>query len=208
MAATTELKILGARPITFEGSRLAGALLRRAGWRLRFDGLPARQGVIVVYPHTSNWDFIVGLLAKWAMGMPARFWGKDSLFRIPLFGRWMRSIGGIPVDRSAPQGMVDSMVQRMESARERDELFWLVLAPEGTRSYREHWRSGFYRLAMAAEVPLGLATIDWGRREITLERFLMLSGDAARDLQAIADHLSAVRGRHPELASPVKLASP
>jgi 1-acyl-sn-glycerol-3-phosphate acyltransferase len=204
----TDSQMLDARPITFEGSGLARALLRRAGWRLRFDGLPTRQGVIVVYPHTSNWDFIVGLMAKWAMSMPARFWGKDSLFRIPLFGRWMRSIGGIPVDRGAPQGMVDAMVQRMQSARERDELFWLVLAPEGTRSYREHWRSGFYRLAIAAGVPLGLATIDWGRREIALERFLTLSGDIARDLQAIADHFSAVRGRHPELASPVKLASP
>jgi 1-acyl-sn-glycerol-3-phosphate acyltransferase len=206
--STTDLQVLDARPVTFEGSGLAGALLRQAGWRLRFDGLPARQGVIVVYPHTSNWDFIVGLMAKWAMGLPARFWGKDSLFRIPLFGRWMRSIGGIPVDRGAPQGMVDAMVLRMQSARERDELFWLVLAPEGTRSYREHWRSGFYRLALAADVPLGLATIDWGRREIALERFVKLSGNAARDLQAIADHLSAVRGRHPELASPVKLASP
>jgi hypothetical protein len=120
----------------------------------------------------------------------------------------MRFIGGIPVDRSAPQGMVESMVQRMQSARERDELFWLVLTPEGTRSYREHWRSGFYRLAMAADVPLGLATIDWGRREISLARFVRLSGDMTRDLEAIADHLSAVRGRHPELASPVKLASP
>lgn len=206
--STTDLQVLDARPITFEGNGLAGALLRRAGWRLRFDGLPTRQGVIVVYPHTSNWDFIVGLMAKWAMGMQARFWGKDSLFRIPLFGRWMRSIGGIPVDRSAPQGMVESMVQRMQSARERDELFWLVLTPEGTRSYRDHWRSGFYRLAMAADVPLGLATIDWGRREITLARFVRLSGDVTRDLEAIADHLSAVRGRHPELAAPVKLASP
>jgi len=208
MVATTELHFLDARPITFEGGRLAGALLRHSGWRLRFDGLPARQGVIVVYPHTSNWDFIVGLLAKWAMGMPARFWGKDSLFQIPLFGRWMRSIGGIPVDRSAPQGMVESTVQRMQSARERDELFWLVLAPEGTRSYREHWRSGFYRLALAAGVPLGLATIDWGRREITLERFLTLSGDVTRDIGHIAGYLSGVRGRHPELASPVKLAPP
>jgi 1-acyl-sn-glycerol-3-phosphate acyltransferase len=206
--STTELQVLGSRPVTFEGSRLAGALLRRAGWCLRFDGLPAKQGVIVVYPHTSNWDFVVGLMAKWAMGMPARFWGKDSLFRIPLFGRWMRSIGGIPVDRSAPQGMVESTVQRMQSACERDELFWLVLAPEGTRSYRDHWRSGFYRLAMAADVPLGLATIDWGRREISLERFVRLSGDIALDLQAIADHFRAVRGRHPELASPVKLAPP
>ena len=119
-------------PIAVTGSRLAAALLRAAGWTLRFDGLPAKQGVIVVYPHTSNWDFPVGLLAKWAMGVPVHFWGKASLFRVPLFGRWMRSLGGIPVDRSAPQGVVEAMVQRFVAARERGEFHWLVLSRAAT----------------------------------------------------------------------------
>ena len=132
--------------IHFRGNRIAQALLRAAGWRVRFDGLPALQGVIVVYPHTSNWDFPVGLLAKWAIGLPVRFWGKDSLFRYPVFGRWMRAVGGIPVDRSAPQGVVQEMAERFAAARANGELFWLALSPEGTRSYRDHWRSGFYHL--------------------------------------------------------------
>ncbi len=195
-------------PITFVGSRLAAALLRAAGWTLHFDGLPARQGVIVVYPHTSNWDFPVGLLAKWAMGLPVHFWGKASLFRLPLFGRWMRAVGGIPVDRAAPQGIVEAMVRRFADARERGELCWLALSPEGTRSYRDHWRSGFYRVALAAGVPVGIATLDWGRRTIDLRRFVALSGDPAADLAQIASHLQGVRGRRPELAAPVTLASP
>jgi 1-acyl-sn-glycerol-3-phosphate acyltransferase len=196
------------RPVTFTGSRTAAALLRAAGWTLRFEGLPARQGVIIVYPHTSNWDFVVGVLAKWAMGVPVHFWGKASLFGVPLFGRWMRSIGGIPVDRTAPQGVVEAMVRRFADARERGELCWLALSPEGTRSYRDHWRSGFYRVALAAGVPVGLATLDWGRREVDVSRFLTLSGDAQADLAVIAAHLQGVRGRRPERAAPVTLPSP
>jgi 1-acyl-sn-glycerol-3-phosphate acyltransferase len=195
-------------PIRFAGSRVAAWLLRLAGWRVRFDGLPALQGVIVVYPHTSNWDFPVALLAQWTMGMPVHFWGKDSLFRIPLFGRWMRSLGGIAVDRRAPQGVVDITVQQFAAARERGELCWLALSPEGTRGYREHWRSGFYRVAMAAGVPVGIATLDWGRREVDLRRFVDLSGDPVADLAVIAGHLEGVRGCRPELAAPVTLASP
>lgn len=195
-------------PIRFTGSRIAAALLRAAGWTLRFDGLPAKQGVIVVYPHTSNWDFPVGLLAKWAMGVPVHFWGKASLFRVPLFGRWMRSLGGIPVDRSAPQGVVEAMVRRFVAACERGDFHWLVLSPEGTRSYRDHWRSGFYRVALGAQVPVGIATLDWGRRTIDLRRFVTLSGDPVADLAVIAGHLKGVRGRRPELAAPVTLPTP
>lgn len=72
-------------------------MLARLGWQVRFDGFPHPQGVAIVYPHTSNWDFVVLLLAKWAIGMPASFWGKDTLFRVPLLGAWMRWLGGIPL---------------------------------------------------------------------------------------------------------------
>ena len=83
----TPQELLG-RDITLRGSALARALLRLAGWRLLFNGLPAAQGVAIVYPHTSNWDFVVGMLAKWGVGIPITFWGKHSLFRIPIFGAW------------------------------------------------------------------------------------------------------------------------
>ena len=105
------------RPIQLRGSRLARGVLRLAGWRVQFDGLPARQGVLIVYPHTSNWDFVIGVLAKWAIGIPLAFWGKDTLFELPLFGRWMRWIGGVPVDRNNPSGAVGAMVGRFATAR-------------------------------------------------------------------------------------------
>ena len=76
--------LLPERAVQLHGSRVARALLQLAGWRVVFDGLPARQGVLIVYPHTSNWDFVVGVLAKWCVGIPVTFWGKDSLFRLAL----------------------------------------------------------------------------------------------------------------------------
>ncbi|HRI17919.1 MAG TPA: 1-acyl-sn-glycerol-3-phosphate acyltransferase, partial [Burkholderiaceae bacterium] len=127
--------LLTQRPVQLHGSRLARALLRLAGWRVLFDGLPAAQGVAIVYPHTSNWDFVVGLLAKWSIGIPVNFWGKDSLFRIPLFGRWVRWVGGVPVDRTHASGVVGSMAASLREAREQGRFQWLALAPEGTRRY-------------------------------------------------------------------------
>jgi 1-acyl-sn-glycerol-3-phosphate acyltransferase len=191
--------------VRLRGSALARALLRAIGWRLEFHGLPARQGVVIVYPHTSNWDFPLGLLTKWALGFPVHFWGKDSLFRVPLFGRWMRWIGGVPVDRGSPGGVVEQMVERLRLARERDEFFWLALAPEGTRSYTDHWRSGFYRVALGSGVPLGLAYFDFDTRVIGFDRFILLGGDAGADMAAIASHVAHRRGKRPHLAAPVRL---
>lgn len=202
----TDVGVLGGRSVQLRGSRLARALLALGGWRVRFDGLPARQGVVIVYPHTSNWDFVVGLLAKWAIGFPLSFWGKDSLFRVPLFGRWLRWVGGVPVDRSSARGVVGDMVTRMVEARGRDEFLWLALAPEGTRSYRDHWRSGFYQVALGAGVPLGLAYLDYAARTVGVDRFIRLSGDEQADMAAIADHLGHRRGLRPQLAAPIRLA--
>ncbi len=196
---------LVARPVQLRGSRLARALLRLAGWRLQFDGLPARQGVIVVYPHTSNWDFVVGVLAKWGIGIPVVFWGKDSLFRVPLLGRWLRAIGGVPVDRRAPGGIVGDMVRRMRAARERDEFLWLALAPEGTRAHTGAWRSGFYRVAVDAGVPLALAHLDFLRRSVGVRACLRLTGDPVADMAAIAHSYDGVQGYRPALASPIRL---
>ena len=187
------------------GSRVARALLRLAGWRVAFDGLPARQGVLIVYPHTSNWDFVVAVLAKWSIGIHVSFWGKASLFGVPLFGRWLRGLGGIPVDRTSPQGAVSAMAQRLRRARERDEFLWLALAPEGTRRFSEGLRSGFYHVAVQAGVPLGLAGLDFAGRVVVLEDFLHLSGEPQADLAAIATRLRHHRGRRPEWAAPIRL---
>lgn len=192
-------------PVQFAGSAVARWLLRRMGWRVKFEGLPAMQGVLAVYPHTSNWDFVVLIVMKWAVGIPVRFWGKNSLFRIPLFGRWLRSLGGVPVERTSPQGMVGATVAQLQQARDRGEYFWLAVAPEGTRKRIPGWRSGFYRTAVQAGVPLGLVRVDYRLREVTVVDFIRLSGDVAADFQRIAAAFEGVTGCKPANAAPIRL---
>jgi 1-acyl-sn-glycerol-3-phosphate acyltransferase len=201
-AAPVELSV---RAVVWRGRALGAALLGLAGWRIRFDGLPAAQGVAIVYPHTSNWDFPVGILAKWGIGIPVTFWGKDVLFKLPLFGRWLRWLGGVPVDRSSPHGIVGAMAESMKSARADGRFLWLALAPEGTRRYVDGWRSGFYHVALAAQVPIGLVRFDYGRREVDFRCFLQLSGDAAADMAAIAQGFDTCTGRNPQQAAPIRL---
>jgi 1-acyl-sn-glycerol-3-phosphate acyltransferase len=195
---------LTARPVQLHGSALAQAALRALGWQLQFDGLPSKQGVLVAYPHTSNWDFPMALLAKWAMGLPLTFWGKDSLFRWPLLGPWIRWLGGVPVNRHAPQGAVGQMVQAIEGAKVSGQFMWLGLAPEGTRRLQGGWRSGFYRVAVGAQVPVALAYFDFGRRRIGIDSFWQLGGDMQADFAVFAQRLAPYRGKRHAWAAPVQ----
>ena len=190
-------------PVTFKGSRLARWILKMLGWRLDFEGFPARQGVAIVYPHTSNWDFPIGMLAKWALGIPAHFWGKDSLFKFPVVGAWMRWVGGIPIDRSSSRGVVGQMVHVFEQHKQSDQLLWLGLAPEGTRSLTPGWRSGFYQLALGAQVPLSLVKLDWGQRRFSVVDFYDLTGDVERDYAHMAQVFQGVKGFHEHQMGPI-----
>ncbi len=195
-------------PVTFKGSRLARWVLKMLGWRLDFEGFPARQGVAIVYPHTSNWDFPIGMLAKWALGIPAHFWGKDSLFKFPVIGAWMRYVGGIPIDRSSSRGVVGQMVHVFDQHKQNDQLLWLGLAPEGTRSHTPGWRSGFYQLALGAQVPLALVKLDWGQRCFSVVDFYDLTGDVERDYAHMAQVFLGVKGFHEHQMGPILPWSP
>jgi 1-acyl-sn-glycerol-3-phosphate acyltransferase len=179
--------------------RWAFRLLALFGWSVDVKWPPGPRAVIVVYPHTSNWDFIVGIIARHAIGLPVQWVAKDTLFRGPfdkLFRRW----GGIPVNRRQSTGFIG---QLLEEFRRRDWM-WVVFTPEGTRAYRDHWRSGFYHLALKAGVPVGLAYIDYERRQVGLRRYLTLSGDAERDLEAMREAYAGKVAKHPELAGPIR----
>lgn len=191
------------------GNRLARFLLRLAGWKLCYDGTPPGCGVIIAYPHTSNWDFVIGILAKWSLGVPMIFLGKDSLFRVPVLGWLMRYWGGMPVDRSSSHGVIADMAALLKDAAARGERRWLALSPEGTRKKLPYWRSGFYHIAVAAQVPIGLAFFNFARREIGATVFLMPTGDADADLKQIAAwYAEHAHARHPEKAGPVCFRQP
>ena len=180
--------------------RLGQSLLAAAGWTAVFEPLPGPKGIVVVYPHTSNWDFIVGVLYKFAVGLPAHWVGKDTLFRWPL-GPVFRRIGGIPVNRSKSSGFVRSL---LEEFRQRDHM-WVALAPEGTRSHSDHWKSGFYRIAVAAGLPVGLGYIDYGTRTLGIDTYVTLSGDQGADMQRLQDFYADKRGRVPGNAGEIRL---
>ena len=173
-------------------SRCCGALLRLFGWRIRLVWPAVPKALVIVYPHTSNWDFVVGILARAAISLPIGFVGKDSLFRPP-FGGLFRRLGGIPVNRRQRTGFVDGLVEAFERA---DSLY-LAIAPEGTRSKVDHWKSGFYHAARAARVPVGLAFIDYSRREVGIEHWFVPTGNEEQDLERIRAGYAGKRGRRP-----------
>ena len=146
--------------------------------------------VAIVAPHSSNWDFVVGLLAKYAIGVRASFLGKHTLFRWP-FGALFRHWGGIPVVRDASHDVVEQSVA--EFAR-RDSLV-LALAPQGTRKPVPRWRTGFYHIARGAAVPVLLVALDWRRKTVRFGPTLQLTGDFDGDMTMIQAAYADVRGR-------------
>ena len=195
-------------PVQFEESAWARKILNLLGWIVHFDGLPALQGVAVVYPHTSNWDAPVMFLVKFALGIQVSFWGKDKIFKWPIVGRWLRWIGGVPVNRTAAGGVVGEAVRIIDAHKKANTYFWLGLAPEGTRKLIPGWRSGFYQTALRADVPLLLVKLDYGTKTVSIVDFIKLSGDVQKDMATIATIYKGVRGFHPELASPIQILDP
>jgi 1-acyl-sn-glycerol-3-phosphate acyltransferase len=180
--------------------RCARLLLRSFGWRSVFASLPSPKGIIVLYPHTSNWDFIIGVLYKIGAGLPARWMGKDTLFRWP-FRRLLLRIGGIPVNRRERSGLVDAMLAEFA----RNERMWLAVTPEGTRSRTDHWKSGFYRIALAAGLPIGLGYIDYATRTVGVDTYLNLTGDPTQDFARIRAFYAGKQGRRPENTGEIRL---
>jgi 1-acyl-sn-glycerol-3-phosphate acyltransferase len=146
--------------------------------------------VIIVAPHTSNWDFVVGIAAKLALGLDVRWLGKDTLFAGPL-GAVMRALGGLPVDRSSSHDVVSQMVDRFAGA---DRLI-VGIAPEGTRKRVERWRTGFYHIAHGAGVPIVPVAFNFGEREVQIGEPFATSGDAEKDVAALQQRFVGVRGR-------------
>jgi hypothetical protein len=182
--------------------RCALRLLALFGWRVHFAPLPGPRGVVIVYPHTSNLDFFVGLLAKWAIDLPFHWLGKEALFQGfigTLIGPVLRALGGEPIERKASTGAIERLAKRIQDA----DWYWLVLTPEGTRSYRDSWRSGFYHIALAAKVPLVTASFDYATKTINVETVISLTGNKEADRAAIVSAYAGVRGYTPENAGAI-----
>lgn len=179
-------------------SRAVGrGVLALLGWRVQGNLPDVRQAVIIVAPHTSNWDFVIGIAAKLGMGLHASWLGKHTLFRGP-FGWFMRRLGGIPVDRTHSQDAVSQAVARFA---ESDQMV-LGLAPEGTRKAVPRWRSGYYHIAHGAAVPIIPVALDWPTRALVVGPPVHPSDDMRADLAALGAFYAPWRGRRGEVTPP------
>jgi 1-acyl-sn-glycerol-3-phosphate acyltransferase len=171
-------------------SALGHIALRLLGWRVDGQIPDVPKMVIIVAPHSSNWDFIIGIAAKLGMRLHVRYLGKDTLFRFPL-GIVMRRLGGIPVDRSASNDVVKSVAREFEM----NEKMILAVAPEGTRKPVDRWRTGFYHIARAADVPILPVAINWRSRAIEIGEVFYPTGDFDADIAALRARFASIARR-------------
>jgi 1-acyl-sn-glycerol-3-phosphate acyltransferase len=163
--------------------------MRLSGWTFTGNMPDVPKLLIAVVPHTSNWDFVVSVMALWALDIRLSFMGKHTLFRGP-FGRWMRSLGGIPVDRRAPHGVVGELVNAFKAS---DQMI-LALAPEGTRQASSGVKSGFLHIAHGAQVPILLAYFDFTHKQIGFGPVINTTGNTEADLKNILAFFQPIRG--------------
>lgn len=169
-------------------------LLKWWGWELQPEQAQApKKYVLIVVPHTSSWDFPVGLLARAAFGLEVFFVGKKSLFRPP-FGWIFRALGGMPVDRSKRTNMVDTIVGMFHAREE----FAICIAPEGTRRRVDKLRTGFYYISLKARVPIILVQFNWKDKIININEPFHPSGDYERDFNHINNHFKGILGKNEE----------
>ena len=172
---------------------IARSVLRLIGWRTHVISPRTSRYVLIGAPHTSNWDFLIVLLLMVVEGIPIRIIGKDTLFRGPI-GIFMRSLGAIPVNRRERENFVDQVVAKFDQY---DELI-IGISPEGTRKKSSRWRTGFYYIALKAEVPIVMAYLDYENKVCGLGPSLMPTGDIQADFMIIREFYSGIVGKYPQ----------
>jgi 1-acyl-sn-glycerol-3-phosphate acyltransferase len=167
------------------------SVLRLGGWTIQGDWPDLPRLVAIAAPHSSGWDAVWGLAAKLAMGVEITFIAKAELFRGPL-GWLLRKLGGHPVDRSKPGGIVEQTAAEIREA----PRMWFVLAPEGTRKRVEHWKPGFWKIARGAGVPVFCAAFHYPTRSIVLDRLFETTDDYAADMVRLREQYRPFIGKN------------
>ena len=165
------------------------------GWKL-VGNFPShlKKYVVIAAPHTSWQDFPVAILARNVSGERINFIGKDSLFKGP-FGWLFKALGGAPVDRSKSNNLVDAIIDIFNSR----EQFRLGLSPEGTRKKVDKWKTGFYYIAKGADVPIVMATLDFGKKQVKVSEPYNPTDDKEKDFAYFHSFFEGVQGKKPEL---------
>lgn len=179
---------------------IAKSIIKLAGWRLDIVLPKENKFILIGAPHTSNWDFPLALLTFWTTDLKIKWVGKIQMFRGPLHYLFT-ALGGIPVDRSASHGFIEQIANKFKQS---DEMV-LTIAPEGTRSKTRYWKSGFYYIALSADVPVCLGFIDYKTRTVGFNKLLYPTGDIETDMEIIADFYQVMKGKYPEKQGHVQI---
>lgn len=172
---------------------IGAVVLKALGWRVTGRFPAYKKMVVAVAPHTSNWDFFIALAVSFWLQLKISFLGKHSIFVSPI-DRFLRAWGGIPVDRSKPHGVVKQISSQINQA---DNML-LCLAPEGTRKRVFPWKSGFLQIARAADVPVLLVSLDYGKKEVHIGEAFFVGSDIESELEKVYAFYANVDARHPQ----------
>ena len=169
-------------------------LFRLTGWKVT-GSVPTtlHQYVMIVAPHTSNWDFFVGMAARSILKVNTKYVAKKELFRFP-FGWIFRKLGGYPVDRSKNTNFVDAVVELLE----KNPDFAICFTPEGTRSYVPKWKTGFYYIALKRKIPIIMVGFNYAKKEVAVETPFMPTGDVEKDMEYMLNYYRKIPGKFPE----------
>lgn len=183
---------------------LAIVFLWSAGWKIDSKFPAAKKQVFIVGPHTSNWDYIYLILASMYYGVKLRWVGKKELFELPWpISKIMYATGGIPVDRTKKNNIVKSLSDEINKSEE----FYLCIPPEGSRSKQKGWRTGFYYIAVAAQVPISCGYLDYKLKRIGVKDSFMPSKDIAKDFLRFKEIYELITPKRISEKTPVVIAS-
>ncbi len=169
------------------------AALKLTGWKVEGQVPEIPKFVIIAAPHTSNWDFSFTMFISFVLKMKIHWMGKDALFRWPI-GWFFRWLGGIPIDRSKANNVVDRSIEEFGN----NERLVLLVPPSGTRSRVTRWKTGFYYIASGANVPIVLGFLDYRLKTGGIGPVMLTTGDIDRDMKTIRSFYSGITGKYPE----------
>ncbi len=174
--------------------KFAMTLLSWFGWEIdKTTPQGVKKCVIVMGPHTSNWDFIIGKLAMYSYGIDTKILIKKEAFFFPI-GYFLKLMGGIPVDRKKKNNITDQAVEYFNKS----ESLYMIFTPEGTRSYNPKWKKGFYYIAQKANVPIYIGYVDYEKKIGGFHSEFIPTGDVDADIESIKNVLKQFKGKHPE----------
>jgi len=164
------------------------------GWKIKGSISPGlKKYVMIVAPHTSNVDFLVGLAARSILKLDTKYLAKKELFRFP-FGPLFYSLGGYPVDRSKHTNMVDKVIEIFNS----HQRFSICITPEGTRKYSPQWKTGFHKIAIKGNLPIVMVAFDYATKTVFAEPPFYATENMEADIEKIKSYYRQFKGKNPE----------